>query len=359
MSNNKQNLGQFYTTNYKHILQNLNIPSEIKNIIEPFAGNGDLINFIDNNKTDKNNVVFNVEYFDIDPKKEFIIKRDTLLNPPEYDNKFIITNPPYLARNKSNDKTIFNKYNMNDLYKCFISNIIDRQCLGGILIIPLNFWCSIRNIDIDLRKNFFKIYGINFLNIFEEKVFDDTSYTICSFQFYNKNYLDKDKDEDENEINCMVFPAKNKLKFNLNDSNNYTIGGEIYNLNIDNKIKVERLTKNNINSKFKTNILAKCIDDNINNKLGLTIINNSEIDKYTDKSPNLTGRSYAVLVIEPGINLEKQKNLVSEFNKYLNIKRNEFNSLFLTNYRESNSIARKRISFKLVFDITNFILQNL
>ena len=34
MSNNKQNLGQFYTTNYKYILQNLKIPSDIKNIIE-------------------------------------------------------------------------------------------------------------------------------------------------------------------------------------------------------------------------------------------------------------------------------------------------------------------------------------
>ena len=354
MSNNKQNLGQFYTTNYKYILQNLKIPSDIKNIIEPFAGNGDLINFINDNNNNNNNL--NVEYYDIEPKKDFIIQRDTLLNPPEYNGKFIITNPPYLARNKSNDKTIFDKYNMNDLYKCFINNIIDKQCLGGILIIPLNFWSSVRNLDIDLRKKFFEIYGINFLNIFEEKVFDDTSYTICSFQFYNKN---KNKNENENEINCMIFPSKNMLKFNLNESNNYTIGGEIYNLPIDNKFKVERLTKNNINSKFKTNILAKCIDDNIKNKLGLNIIDNCDIDKYIDKTPNLTGRSYAVLVIEPELNLDKQKKLVSDFNKYLNEKRNKYNSLFLTNYRESNSIARKRISFKLVFDISNFILQNL
>ena len=118
------------------------------------------------------------------------------------------------------------------------------------------------------------------------------------------------------------------LKFNLNQSNNYTIGGEIYNLQIDNKFKVERLTKNNINSKFKTNILAKCIDDNIKNKLGLNIIDNCDIDKYIDKTPNLTGRSYAVLVIEPELNLEKQKKLVSDFNKYLNEKRNEYNSFF-------------------------------
>ena len=72
----KQKLGQFYTTRYEYILQNMNIPSNISNIIEPFAGNGDLLNFIENED-------INIECFDIDPKKPFINRRDTLVNPPE------------------------------------------------------------------------------------------------------------------------------------------------------------------------------------------------------------------------------------------------------------------------------------
>ena len=84
---NKKKLGQFFTTNYKYILQNLNIPDDIENIIEPFTGNGDLLNFISNDK--------NIECYDIEPKKDFIIKRDTILNPPDYKGKFILTNPPY------------------------------------------------------------------------------------------------------------------------------------------------------------------------------------------------------------------------------------------------------------------------
>jgi hypothetical protein len=44
----KNKLGQFYTTNYEYILQNLNIPENITKIIEPFTGNGDLLNFIKN-----------------------------------------------------------------------------------------------------------------------------------------------------------------------------------------------------------------------------------------------------------------------------------------------------------------------
>lgn len=47
---NKQKLGQFFTTNYKYILSNLNVPQNIKKIIEPFCGNGDLLNFIDKSK---------------------------------------------------------------------------------------------------------------------------------------------------------------------------------------------------------------------------------------------------------------------------------------------------------------------
>lgn len=81
---NKQKLGQFYTTNYKYILQNMNIPNNITKIIEPFCGNADLINFIEN----KNK--YEIECFDIEPKKDFITKKDTILNPPNYNNKFIL-----------------------------------------------------------------------------------------------------------------------------------------------------------------------------------------------------------------------------------------------------------------------------
>lgn len=77
-------------------------------------------------------------------------------NPPNYKDKYVITNPPYLARNKSKDKKFFDKYDVNDLFKCFIKELITNICLGGIIIIPLNFWSSIRQNDIELRKSFLK-----------------------------------------------------------------------------------------------------------------------------------------------------------------------------------------------------------
>ncbi len=56
---------------------------------------------------------------------------------------------------------------------------------------------------------------------------------------------------------------------------------------------------------------------------------------------------YATLIIEPFIEIEKQKQLIMKFNKYLNEYRKKYCSLFLTNYRESKDIAIKRISFDL------------
>uniref|UniRef100_A0A6C0C3W1 Uncharacterized protein n=1 Tax=viral metagenome TaxID=1070528 RepID=A0A6C0C3W1_9ZZZZ len=343
----KQQLGQFYTTNYKYILQNLFIPKHIVNIIEPFAGNCDLLKF----ENIKKRTV--IEKYDIDPKLPDIIKKDTLLDPPSYKNKFVITNPPYLARNKCADKSLFDKYKINDLYKCFILQLINDPPLGGIIIIPLNFWCSIRKSDAQLRKEFLNVFNIIKLNIFEEKVFIDTSYTVCSFQF------EKIYDNKVDSINTNIYPIKKNLIFNLNDKNNYIIGGDIYLLKQNPNIKVERLTsKNQIsNTPFITNLLLKCIDDNLNSKISLSLVKDENI--FIDNTPNCTARSYATLIIKPRLSMEQQRLLSERFNIYMTFKRKFYHSLFLTNYRESNSIARKRISFNLAYKIINNLISKL
>jgi hypothetical protein len=355
---NKKILGQFYTTNQEYILQGMKIPNDIKNIIEPFTGNGDLLLFIEKEEKEQiekdKDFKYNIECYDIEPRKDFIIKRDTLKNSPSYNNKFLLTNPPYLARNKSSDKTLFDKYDVNDLYKCLIKELLTNHSLGGILIIPLNFWSSIRVADIQLRKSFLEKYNIIILNIFEEQVFDDTSYTICSFQFEFKRNLEGNL-EIKNTLNIIVFPSNTKILTELNDSNNFMIGGEIYNLKLKNTYKITRLTSKN-KEKSNTNILVKCIDDNIKSKIGLSFVDEKDI--YIDDTPNQTARTYATLIIEPKISQEKQQELVKKFNKFLEEYRTKYNSLFLTNYRESKDIARKRISFDLVYSITEYILDN-
>ncbi len=330
----KQKLGQFYTTNYKYILSDLYVPDNITNIIEPFCGNGDLLNFINKEK-------YIIECYDIEPKHTYIIKRDTIKNPPNYSNTFIITNPPYLSRNKSKNKELFDKNDVNDLYKCHIKNLLTNNPLGGIIIIPLNFFCSIRNMDIILRKKFLNTYIIKQLNIFEEQVFDDTTYTVCSFQY-------EYKPNSNQSIPITIYPSKKKLNFLLNKENNYTIGGEIYNIEEYSDYKITRLLEKDIPN---TNLVLKAIDDNEISKIKLEYVSDDKI--YYGK---ISSRTYATLKITPNINVELQKKIALEFNEYLNEKRDKYNSLFLTNYRESKKIARKRISFDLAYKIIGMLL---
>jgi hypothetical protein len=344
--NNKKKLGQFFTTNYQYIMNNMEIPCYVKKIIEPFCGNGDMLEFIKN----KNDYL--IEKYDIDPKNKDIIYNDSLLNPKDYKDKFIITNPPYLARNKNKDKIYYEKYDTNDLYKCFIINLLENTCIGGIIIIPLNFLCSIRKNDINLRMNFLKIYKIKRVNIFEERVFDDTSYTICCILFENRNIVSNNDDL----INIQIYPINKIIYVNLNEENNYTIGGEIYNIvkkNINPKITISRLLKNQIPN---NNLLLKCIDDNSYNKINLKIVNDDEI--YYDNTENKSARSYCSFIIEPSIDINKQKYLCHKFNELLENYRIKYHSLFLTNYRESSDISRKRISFELAFSLIKYILSN-
>ncbi len=111
---NKQHLGQFYTTQYAYIFQDMKIPADVSLIIEPFTGKGDLLPLL----TDQQRAM--ARLYDIDPKMEGVEVRDTLSNPPRYKDAFVLTNPPYLARNKNPVKDVYDKYGQNDLYKCFL-----------------------------------------------------------------------------------------------------------------------------------------------------------------------------------------------------------------------------------------------
>ena len=339
----KSQLGRFYTTNYEYILSNMHIPTDVNTIIEPFVGNGDLLKFI-KNKND-----YTIEIYDIDPQFTNTIKRDTLTTPPDYTDKFVLTNPPYLARNKSKDKALYEKYNCNDLYKCFLLTIITNVCKGGIIIIPLNFLSSIRKADIELRKLFLDKYSILTINVFEEPVFDDTSYAVCSISFVKKTT------PHDNDIQMYIYPSKKEMTFRLTPENNYTIGGEVYNLPQNPDYIVQRATKDT--TLPITNILLKCIDDNIDSQLGFKIV--SDEHRYIDTTENLSARSYATLAINTPLSLLQQQTLVNKMNDFIQKKREQYNSLFLTNYRESNTIARKRISFDLAFKICNYAMSSL
>ena len=120
-------------------------------------------------------------------------------------------------------------------------------------------------------------------------------------------------------------------------------------------LSVVGATKMTKNKHYMTNILLKCIDDSIDSQLGFSVVNNDRI--YIDETENLTARSYASLMINKQLSIAEQEDLVKRMNLFILERRKEYNSLFLTNYRESNTIARKRISFDLASDRTLELLE--
>jgi hypothetical protein len=326
---NKKTLGQFYTTNVDYILQGLSYPVDIP-LIEPFAGNGDIIRWIGSELL--------VEAYDIDVKIKNCKKRDTLLNPPVYSGKFVITNPPYLARNKTNNKEVFDKYNIDDLYKAAIISFISGDVSGGILIIPLNFISQSSN---KLRKLFFEKYHITKMNIFEEKVFDDTGYTVCSLEFHKGKRV-------VNKIDAKIFPSNTNINLEISEYDDWTIGKHLF-PTIKSEYNIRRLV---IGDPIpNNNLFLHAIDGGgFDNMIRLTLNNNHLFGKPTDRS---------FCSIWSDVPFDDELYIVNEFNRRLKILRDSTNSLFLTNYRESTDVhARKRITFQQAYSLIEQILMD-
>ena len=328
--NSKSKLGQFYTTNSDYILQGMEVPAGV-DVIEPFCGQGDLVKWVGRE----------VEKYDIDPKID-AITQDTLLNPPNYKDKYVVTNPPYLARNKSSDKVLYDKYNMNDLYKISLRTIIDGDVIGGILVVPVNF---ISEDSFKLREYFFSKYKITRLNIFEEDVFDDTSYSVCSFQFEKHDLYPLTPPY--TKIPIFIYPSGKEIELILDNKLHFTIGKGLF-PNIKSEYNIRRLVDGESPT---SNLYLRAIDTGTDvGRISLTVNKNHLYGSQTD-------RTFATIQTDKPISDERF--VCEKFNEILEKYRDRYNSLFLTNYRNStSSYARKRITFKQSYSLIEQILKN-
>ena len=353
-------------------------------IIEPFVGNGDLVRWCES-------LGHRVqEVYDVSPPHDSycrdIVVRDTLMNPPDYDGKFIVTNPPYLAANKvkkdpltepaetkknpltepaetkkdpltepaeTKKETAFDKWQTSDLYKAFIRSFCSQSPSGGVIIVPLNFICDAK--DKSSRVEFLSKFSIDKMNIFEEQVFDDTAYTVCSIQFSLRQ-----EPVEKSSFNCFLYPGGKKIELNLFKKHGWQIAGEYFSEKTECKHSVSRL----LNARGVTPLTKEAREKSLNpgkdNKITNLMLHcvdgkrgkrESSIRMEWNPVPLFgkdTDRSFCTLVIEPPLSQEKQRELMNDFNKELNRLREKYHSLFLVNFRE---FGRKRVSFTIAFDI--------
>jgi hypothetical protein len=344
----KKEKGQFYTVASAYILDGFTGPPPgARCILEPFAGKGDLLTWVSPLST------LPVEAYDIDPKRNDILKRDTLLEPPNYENAWVLTNPPYLARNKTDKKQVFDTYDTNDLYKCFLMSLVQQKpCAGGILIIPAGFFLSPRPLDVRCRAAFMSRYQILQVRYFEETVFPDTTTTVVAIQFVLSH-----EEKAEQSVEWIILPSKEKRRFTMSAANNWIIGGDIYNLSVPVGVKVRRHVEGQALKKEEQmlSLTLNALDSGTQD--GRICLEYKEGYVYPAKD---TSRTYATLcLMGKSLSAEQQKRLSSEFNSFLEQKRVDTWSLFLPQYRESKEYARKRIPFDLAYRIVLHLIERL
>jgi hypothetical protein len=397
-------LGQHYSKEEKLIINYTDILKENKNkiIVDPFVGEGHLLFFylnlftkeeqlfLLNNKMIRGYDLFESNIIFIKEKvkelyalednliNELFQVRDSLLDNYLPENSFILTNPPYLAKNVCKQKypEDFNKYFLN-LYKEkndyfeIALNLYNNH--NGIWIIPSNIISS--DIMKKTRKNI--INKLTDIFVYEEKIFEDTDISVVSFY-----------------LNTYIFLNKINITF-VNNKRNLNKEFHIIDYNIVNEWEIIKKTKNKNNIKhgyintkinkgdFKVVVLDESYKEKeisvseedylkLNNNILIirttdTGTKNGEIGLYTIeeiwKNKNAKGlitkissRVYTQLFIN--LSIEDQLLLKKIFNLKLNELREQYNSVFLTNFKNSsNGKQRKRISFKEVFSLINLILE--
>lgn len=373
MTNQKKQLGQFFTVNSDYILNGLKIFVKDKDVFDPFCGSGDLLEWAKKHGAKK------VIGYDIDSKyidNNNVFKNDSLLNPKKY--KFVVTNPPYLNVNKANSlikKRYFKNSDFEDLYHISIFNILNSD--EGIIIVPVNFLSAENSKKI--RNFFFSKFKIVKVNYFKHQVFPDTSYNVIAFYYKKlKNPI--------NKINfkMKIFPEKELIDIKLEKKFNWTIGGaDLARIkNQKNVLGAFRLTekdvgqkKGNIKMKAAFNhvkhkedinisqdfydylnkniIMLKAIDSGSEEgKISLENIKDYNIDCLVSKE---TSRHMIHILFKDGISVKDQKKLISLFNEEIKKLRKQHLSLFLTNYRDND---RKRISFDFTYKLLNYLYFN-
>ncbi len=175
--NNKRIFGQYFTRYNPFMLnpfvewaETLSLKNEV--ILEPFAGENSLIEFLV-----ANNMCNRYISYDIEPSALDVHYRDTLRDFPQ-GFKICVTNPPWLAKNSATKMKIpFYAGKYDDLYKYALHKCLNH-CDYVVAIIPESF----------IRANLLQDRLDTFISL-TSNTFDDTTHPV-SLALFNPHKTD-------------------------------------------------------------------------------------------------------------------------------------------------------------------------
>lgn len=334
--NTQQRFGQYHTTNADKILEGYESVVRGKEVIDPFAGGHDLLNWAMKHGASKKHA------YDLLPKDDETIQNDSLRNPPDYSNKILISNPPYLSRNKCKDeKDVFDQWNQTDYYKCHLASLADHQCQEALIIIPSNFFSESRD---SARRMLFENFYIISAKYWTEPAFENTDHSICVIHVKKGN-------KNIQNFEMLLMPDNEVISVSLEKSYNYLHGKDFFDYinNADKDFLVQKTDKGMLppNTKIVVGLL-----DNGKWQSGLSI-NNTGKDIYCNPKSFTT---YQVTLPQYDLTYEQQVSIVEMFNQKMDCYRKKYHILFLANYMGPK---QKILSRTYVNKLMNVVMKEL
>ena len=324
--NHKQKRGQYFTTNAATLLEGYEHIVKGKVVTEPFAGGGDLTRWCLENGATK------VMQYDIEPQNDETESRDSIMDP--HLHGVVVSNPPYLSKNKNKDKKAYEFWGLNDLYKCHLGAIASSNIQSGILILPTNFLSESSSYA---RNLFFSYYRMNHVKYYRTRVFDDATTGIVVFDF--------ERWDMQSSMTCtyeIFYDDKSyTTEYTARSEDGWLVGSEFFDLLLmgppDFKIKILREGE-----KSNSNIIIGLLDKG---KYSLGAHYNDGDPLYCAPKAFTTYQC----VLNEEYPVELQKRAVEIFNNILNEMREKYHSMFLSNYMgASQKILSRSYAEKLL-----------
>jgi len=115
------------------------------------------------------------------PRTSKIFNREVFTNPPKFQGSYIIGTPPWTKKNSAEEKAIFDRYGTDSLYKCFIKMLLKDFPLGGLLVLPLRFLIGTRESEQKRRREFFRTFRPQKMQVFSDLLRDNEVTLIIQF----------------------------------------------------------------------------------------------------------------------------------------------------------------------------------
>ena len=317
--------GKYYTTKnvflnnqvFNAFIDDFNLQNHP--VLEPFAGANHLTNHLL-----AINANWKITTYDLWPNAAGVIQNDSIRNWIYGKVDLVITNPPYLAKNKATKLKLnwdYNDYPYDDLYKICLAKILNN-CHYLIAIIPTTLIYSQRKCDQWLLSKLVKFQLIN-----NNHNFVDANLLVAIAYF--------DGNKNDHQINFSLYQDQDFV----NTYQNLVWRPQKLNQNI-------KVSFNDQNP----NLVIKCIDG-IRPDDQIRFLDCHEISRPIKNSD----RQICQIRIT-GIKVDQ--NLITKLNqKLLWLRSNQYHYLWTTfkSLNQSKQI-RRRISFKLIRQVIQAVL---